>query len=136
MTYAMSGALQTALFQELAADATLQSLLGSHVYDEMPSGEVSDLFVVIGDERVRDWSTMTEAGADHRLTVSVVSDQEGYLAAKQAAAAVSNALSSSTFSFAEGRVVLCRFEGARARRVRSGQRRRIDLNFRVIVEET
>ena len=73
--------------------------------------------------------------AEHLFVVSVISDAEGFQVGKEAAAAVSDALVDATPALTRGRVVLIAFQRAKARRVRSGQTRRIDLTFRAIVED-
>ncbi len=135
MSYAVSAALQAAVFQHLAADAGVSALVPGAVHDARPEGPVVGTHVIIGDEDVRNWSTQAGGGADHRLTVSVVSDEDGYQLAKTVAGAVSDALVDASLPLARGRVVCIGFLRARARRIRSGQTRRIDMIFRALVED-
>ena len=86
-------------------------------------------------QQVRAQGDGTGAGAEHRITVSVVSETAGFLAAKQAAGAVSDALDGAMLSLARGRLVALRFLRARALRTGAGQRRRIDLTFRARVDD-
>lgn len=136
MSYGVSGALQAAVYQLLASDAGLAALVGASVFDEMPEGLVPGTYVSLGAEEVRDLSDKTGYFADHRFVVSVVTDAEGFAPAKAAAAAVSDALVDRAPVLARGRVVSLRFLKARARRVRRGATRRIDLTFRAIVEDS
>ena len=135
MSYAVSGALQAAVFQLLTADSTVQALSGGAIHDAVPMGPVAGLFVLIGEEEVRDRSTQTGKLAAHRFTVSVVSDAEGFRSAKALAGAVTDALVDAAPVLDRGRIVSMRFLRARARLVRAGQTRRIDLTFRAIVED-
>lgn len=135
MSYAMAAALQAAIWQHLSADAGLGTLVGGAVYDAAPQGAVPDLYVVLGPEDVRERGDATAAGAEHRVTVSVVSAGAGFLAAKQAAGAVSDALESAVPVLTRGRLVSLAFLRARARRSRDGQHRRIDLTFRARVDD-
>jgi hypothetical protein len=128
--------LQAAVYQTLAGDTALAALVGTAIHDQMPSGPVSGTFVSLGPETARDRSDKTHDGAEHRFTVSVVSDEAGFQAAKTVAGRISDVLVDAAPVLSRGRVVSLRFVAARARRVRAGQTRRIDLSFRAIVEDT
>lgn len=136
MSYGVAAALQAAVYQALAGDAELATLIGGAVHDQMPEGPVEGTYVSLGAEEVRDASDQTHRGADHRFTVSVVSDAAGFQTAKTVAGRVSDVLSDAAPVLTRGRVVTMQFVSARARRVRAGQTRRIDLTFRAIVEDT
>ena len=135
MSYGAAAALQAAIYQHLAADSTLQGLIGSNIYDDVPPGPAPGTYVSLGIEDVRDRSDKTGRGALHILTVSVVSDAAGFQVAKTVAAAVSDALSGAALSLARGVLVYLAFERARARRVGASDRRRIDLRFRARVDD-
>jgi hypothetical protein len=134
MSYGMAAALQAAVYDRLAGDAALAALVGGAVHDAVPPGEGPATFVLIGPEEVRDASDASGAGAEHRLTVSVVSRKAGFAVAKAAAAAVSDALVGAALTLARGRLVGLWFVSARARREAAGAVRRIDLVFRARVE--
>ncbi|PQO22346.1 DUF3168 domain-containing protein [Rhodobacteraceae bacterium WD3A24] len=134
MSYAISRALQEAVYQHLAADAALAALVGGVIHDAVPPGEAPSLYVLLGPEEVRDRSDVTGPGADHDFTVSVVSDAAGFDAAKQTAAAVSDALVDAPLSLTRGRLVGLWFRRARAERRDGGTRRRIEMTFRARVE--
>ena len=136
MSYAMAAPLQEAVYQHLAGDAGLNALIGGAIYDALPAGPVPETYVSLGPEEVRDRSDASGAGALHRFTVSVVSEAEGFAAAKTIAAAIGDALLNGTLVLSRGRVVGLWFERASARRTgRAGQVRRIDLRFRARVED-
>ncbi len=136
MSYAMAGALQAAIYDVLANDAALGALVGGAVHDGLPSGTVPETYVSLGPEVVRDRSDKSGAGAQHRVTVSVVSAAQGFSVAKDVAAAVCDALAGAAPVLSRGRVVGIWFERARAMRTGSaGEGRRIDLNFRARVED-
>ncbi|MGR3513311.1 MAG: DUF3168 domain-containing protein [Paracoccaceae bacterium] len=135
MSYGASSALQAAVYQLLQGDVALTALVGGAVFDEVPTGPVSGTFVSLGEGDVRDLSDVTGGIGDHRFDVAVISDAEGFVTAKAAAEAVSDALVGATPVLVRGRVVNLSFVRARARRVRAGQVRRIDLTFRAIVED-
>lgn len=131
MSYAGAAALQAAVFQRLS---DCPALSGLAVFDAQPVGGASGTFVLIGPEEVRDASDRTGAGAEHRVTVSVISDAAGFLAAKTAAVAVSDALAEAEMELSRGRLVRMQFQRAVARRLEDGDVRRIDLTFRARIE--
>jgi hypothetical protein len=133
MTYAVSAALQTAIFETLATDPDLIALVGDAVYDAIPAGARPDLYVALGTEQVRDQSDMTGAGALHELVIRVVSEKSGFARAKQVAAVVSDALHNADLTLARGALVYLQFNKARATRARTGDARQIDLTFRARV---
>ncbi|MEO0916241.1 MAG: DUF3168 domain-containing protein [Pseudomonadota bacterium] len=135
MSYGASSALQAAVFQTLKDDAALVGLVGAAIHDEMPPGPVTGTLVSLGEGEVRDLSDISGGLGDHRFDISVISDAEGFAAAKAAAEAVSDALVGAAPALSRGRVVNLSFVRARARRVRAGQIRRIDMTFRAIVED-
>ncbi|MEM6694196.1 MAG: DUF3168 domain-containing protein [Pseudomonadota bacterium] len=135
MSYAMSAALQAAVFQRLEATQTLTDLVGSAIYDTAPPGPLPHLYVALGAEDVRDRSDITGAGAYHEFTVSVVTDLPGFLTAKEAAAAISDTLVDAPLILSRGRLVLLHFIRSKARRADKAGKRQIDLRFRARVED-
>jgi hypothetical protein len=135
MSYAVSGPLQAAVYGALAADVTLDGLVSGAIYDALPAGTLPDLYVLLGDETVRDASDGSGRGAAHVLTVSVVTTAQGFAGAKAAAGAVSDVLHGADLALSRGRLVWLRFSGAKARRVENASRRQIDLRFDARVED-
>ena len=135
MSYGVGAALQAAIYQRLMADAALDALVGSAIYDAVPPGTVTGTYVSLGPEDVRDRSDKTGTGAEHDFTVSVVTDAAGFQAAKAVAAAISDTLVNAPLILARGRLVGLWFLKGRARRVEDGDVRRIDLSFRARVED-
>jgi hypothetical protein len=135
MSYGVASALQGAIYQRLRASSALDALVGDAIYDAVPPGTVTGTYVSIGPEDVRDASDATGGGAQHDFTVSIITDAAGFQAAKEVAATVSDALVDATLILARGRLVGLWFLRARARRVETGETRRIDLTFRARVED-
>lgn len=129
MSYATAAALQAAIWQHLSG-----ALVGVPVVDALPRGTGKGTFVLIGPEEVVDASDGTGAGAEHRLTLSVISDAAGFQAAKQVAVAVQDALGGASLTLARGRLVSIRFLRAVAKRLDQGAVRRIDMVFRARTE--
>ena len=131
MSYRAAAALQGAIYTLLAA---VPALNGVAIVDAMPPGGGTGTFVLIGPEEVLDQSDKSGGGAEHRITVSVISDASGFLSAKQIAQDVSDSLIDATPPLSVGRVVGIRFLKAVAKRLDDGDVRRVDLTFRVRVE--
>lgn len=133
MTYAVSAALQQAVYLRLSADPALGAIVGASVFDGVPPGSVPSLYVSIGEERVTDRSDYGERGAIHDFEVAIVTEEASFAEAKAAAAAVSDALLASDLSLTRGRCDGIWFRQAQARRMRRTGTRRIDLRFRARV---
>lgn len=133
MSYAWGAPLQGAVFALLAGDAALAALVEG-VYDAPPPGAPTGTRVLIGEETAQDRGDASGAGAEHRLTVSVIGTGAGFLAAKQAAARITAVLTGARPELAGARVVAVWFHDAGARRLAGGQGRRIDLRFRIRLE--
>lgn len=131
MSYGSAAALQAAIYQRLTATS---DLAGVPVVDALPKGAGKGTFILIGPEEVLDASDASGAGAEHRLTVSVISDATGFRAVKDVAVAVSDALGEAQLVLLRGRLVSLRFLRAVARRLDEGAVRRIDLSFRARIE--
>lgn len=130
MSYAASAALQTAVFQRLSGWAGLS---GVQVADALPPANVAGTFVILGPEQVNDQSDDTGAGADHVFTISVISDASGFMTAKGVAGEVSDALVDAPLTLTRGTLVGLHFVRASAKRLNTGDDRRIDLTFRARV---
>lgn len=131
MSYGSAAALQAAIYGLLTTEP---ELAGVSIVDAMPAGGGSGTFVLIGPEDVVDQSDKSGLGAEHRILVSVISDANGFLAAKTVATAVSNCLVDAHPVMAVGRIVGIRFLKASAKRLEDGDVRRVDMTFRVRIE--
>ena len=135
MSYAVSAALQVAVFGALASDPALDALVAGAIFDAEPLGALPAQYVSLGAERARDRSDGSGGGALHEFDVSVVSDGDGFHATKLIAAAVSDLLVDADLALSRGRLVSLRFYKAKAARVENGRVRRIDLTFRARVQD-
>lgn len=135
MSYAVSAALQAAVYQALASDADLASHVGTDIFDAMPAGDVPSIFVSLGPEEVRDASDKTGRGAVHVFTVSVVTSAAGFQKAKAAAGVICDALIDADLTLTRGALVSLTFDRARARRAEDADLRRVDLTFRARVAD-
>lgn len=135
MSYGVSAALQRSVFARLSGHPGLSALVGDAIYDALPSGPLPPLYVVLGAEDVRDASDKTGGGAYHTFTVSVVTESAGFATAKEAAAAVSDALVDAPLVLDRGTLVSLNFYKAKAARVGTGAVRQINLMFRARVAD-
>jgi hypothetical protein len=136
VSYAFAAGLQARLYERLAGDAALGTLVGAAVYDA-PLGlapEQSD-YVTLGEETVRDNGTKTSAGAIHDFSVVVHSGRDGFDWAKRVAAAVCAALVDAPLALDAGRLVALRLLRASAERGRAPEKRKITLRFRAVVDQ-
>ncbi|HBQ35890.1 MAG TPA: DUF3168 domain-containing protein [Rhodobacteraceae bacterium] len=136
MSYGVAAALQSAIYTHLQADVVISGLVGSAIYDNAPSGSLPDTYISLGPEDVRDRSDKTGYGALHLITISVISEAAGFNTAKLVGAAVSDALQGATLTLTRGALCYINFDRATARRVGTGETRRIDLRFSVRVEDS
>lgn len=134
MSYSSGAALQAAVFQRLAGDAELAALTGGAIHDAPPPGTPQGTHVVLGPEEVIDRSDISGPGAEHRFTVSVLSDAAGFVTAKTVAARISALLDGAGLDLAAGRLVGLWFHQAQARRAEGGALRRVDLRFRARIQ--
>ncbi len=136
MTYAFGWALQQAVYDALRAHGPLADLIGARIHDAAPhrATEADAAYVLLGDETVAPWTAGQEDGAIHEIVVSAVASEAGFATVKRVAAAVCDALDG-PIPLARGRVVSVRFLGGRTRRGRRGETRRIDMRFRIAIED-
>ncbi len=92
--------LQKAVFAALTGSSALTGLLGgSRIYNDVPRGAALP-YVTIGESTVRDWSTGSDEGHEHLLTVSVWSRVNGEREVHQISSAVESALNDGALTVA------------------------------------
>ncbi|MEM1234772.1 MAG: DUF3168 domain-containing protein [Pseudomonadota bacterium] len=134
MSYAGSSALQSAVYQHLIADVGLQALVGMDIYDALPTGVAPALYVSLGPEEAKDFSTKSGAAARHDFVISVITEASGFQTAKEVAAAISDALVDAPLVLSKGTLAGLWFLKAKAARIGNDDTRRIDLTFRAAVD--
>ncbi len=135
MTYAVSSALQSAVFAALTGDVALTSLVGGNIFDAPPSGVLPPTYVSLGIEDARGHSNVSVQSAVHDFAVNIYSSLAGFLSAKDVAAAVCDVLIDADLTLARGRLISLDYLRARARRGTAPDARRIELLFRARVED-
>ena len=98
-------ALQEAMRGALVADATLTALLGgAYVFDEVPRG-APPAYVEFTALDTRDWSTATEPGFEHFVSIVVRSASRGRKQAQEISSAMEAVLDGAAFPLAGHRLV-------------------------------
>ena len=134
MPTAASAALRAAVHDALTADAALTSLLGGpKVYDEPPRSAAFP-YVTLGETRVADYSTGTEAGEEHQLVLHAWSRQGGTREAHLIAGALLQALDDAPLTLADHHLVNLRFSVADIRREADGRTYHALVRFRAVTE--
>lgn len=127
-------ALQSAIHQCLTGDAKLTALLGgTHVWDHVPRGAAFP-HVTIGISTERDWSTGSEPGSEHILTLNIWSRAAGRREAERIATAVRDALHDQELALTGHRLVNLQHELTEVRRDAPSEMYRGVIRFRAVTE--
>lgn len=111
-----SWSLQKAIHQVLTANAAVLSQLGGpHVWDHVPRG-AGFPYVTIGATTERDWSTGSDTGGEHVLTLHVWSKAAGRREAESIAGELRSALHDQPLALDGYRLVNLRHELTDTRR--------------------
>ena len=129
-----SWSLQQAVFATLAADAPLSALLGEdRILDDVPQGTLPP-YVTFGPITARDWSTSTETGTEHVLTLHVWSSGHGKKEAHAMIAAIVAALHDQPLTLTGHRLINLRHELSEVRRYGDGHTVHATVRFRAVTE--
>ena len=126
--------LQKSIHAELIGDAAITALLGGpRVWDDVPRGAEFP-YLTFGQSTARDWSTGTEEGNEHILTLHVWSRANGEREAHEIMAAVRDALHDAELAVAGHRLVNLRHEFSDAMRVPDGESYHGVVRYRAVTE--
>jgi uncharacterized protein DUF3168 len=129
-----SAALRAAIHDALTTDAALTALLaGPKIYDEPPAAAAFP-YVTLGEARVTDFSTASEPGEEHQLTLHAWSRQGGHREAHLIAGALLQALDDAPLTLADHRLINLRFALADIRREADGRTYHALVRFRAVTE--
>ena len=129
-----SAALRAAIHDALVADAPLTSLLGGpKVYDEPPQSAAFP-YVTLGEARIVDFSSGSEPGEEHQITLHAWSRQGGHREAHLIAGALLQALDDAPLTLTGHHLVNCRFSVADVRREADGRTYHALVRFRAVTE--
>lgn len=127
-------ALQKSIFSTLTADAAVLAILGApRIYDDVPQRTALP-YVTLGQTVARDWSTGTEDGCEHLLTLHVWSRAEGRREVHELMSAVKTALHDHLLALEGHRLVNLRHELSEARRDADGETYHGIVRLRAVTE--
>jgi hypothetical protein len=134
MPIAASAALRAAVHEALTASAPLTALLGgARIYDEPPRSAAFP-YVTLGEARVSDFSTGTDAALEHALTLHAWSRQGGHKEAHMIAGTLLQALDDAPLTLSDHRLINFRFAVADVRRESDGRTYHALVRFRAVTE--
>ena len=115
-----SWSLQQAIYTTLSSATPLIDLLGGpHIYDDVPQ-RAAFPYLTLGQSTVRDWSTGSDDGLEHLLTLHVWSRAGGRGQTHDIMAAVEGALDDQSLALDGHRLVNLRHVLSEARREPDG----------------
>ena len=132
---AASWALQQAIFATLAASSDVQDAVGDppRIFDAVPRGSAFP-YIVIGDDKESDWSTATEPGTAHDLTIHIWSRAAGRKETRLAAEAVIGALGGAELTLDGQALIDLRYLQSESTRENDGETVHAQLRFRALLE--
>ena len=128
-------AVQAFIYDRLAGDAALASLVGTAIYDTPPSDSPPDISVLIGAEEVLDASDKTGSAQIHRAEIEIVARTSGFAAAKDVAAAVRSSLEGASGAAGNGMISRVQFRRAQSLRDTTDGLRRVRMRFDIFYDE-
>ena len=129
-----SAELQTSVFRTLTTDPALLSLLGGpKVFDRVPE-RANFPYLTLGRTTVVDWSTGTEDGAEHILTLHVWAKGGGKAETYQIMDQVTNKLHDAHLSVTGHSLVNLQLQFAEARQEPESSTYHGILRFRAVTE--
>jgi len=129
-----ANALRTAMHAALISDPVLTAALGGSRVHDVPPASPEFPYVTLGEAQVLDWSTATEGGQEHRLTLHAWSRQGGHSEAHSIAAILQQALHDAPLVLAGHRLVNLRTISADIRREAGGRTHHALVRFRAVTE--
>lgn len=126
--------LQQALYQLLSTDAALTTLLGApRIYDHV-SPRPTFPYITIGQTTVRDWSTATDIGEEHQLTLHVWSRAGGRRETHEIMSAIRAAVDHAELPLTGYRLINLLHEFSETRRDPDGETFHGVVRFRAVTE--
>jgi hypothetical protein len=130
---AAAWALQQAVYATLASDGAVADVAGDRIFDAAPRGSAFP-YIVIGDDRESDWSTATEPGSSHALTIHIWSRAQGRRETRLAAEAVVAALNGASLALDGHTLIDLRWLESESVRESDGETVHAQLRFRALTE--
>lgn len=134
MAEVASWALQRGVYQALAGSLDLTTLLaGVRIYDYAPQSAPYP-FITLGQSVIRDWSTGTEDGAEHNLTLHVWSRTGGKKQVLEIIEAIKDVLHDQPLALPDHHLVNLRHEFSEARLDPDGDTFHGVVRYRAVTE--
>ncbi|MFN3888980.1 MAG: DUF3168 domain-containing protein [Beijerinckiaceae bacterium] len=134
MSFSSEIALRAAIRNALLADAPLTAQLGGpFVHDEAPRDAPAP-YIVFARSEARDWSTMTERGAEHLITMEVWSQSKGVREALSIAGRVADLLHEAPLAIAGASCVRMQIQSIETLRQNANRFVRARIRLRALVE--
>lgn len=131
---AASWALQRSIYQALKNSAELTSLLGGdRIYSEAPPAAQFP-FITLGQTVNLDWSTGTDEGTEHSLTLHVWSRADGAREVHEILEMIRNVLHDQLLALEDHYLVNLRHEFMEARRDPDGETMHGIVRYRAVTE--
>jgi hypothetical protein len=127
-------ALQKAVYGALTTDAgVLAALGGPHIYDHVPR-KTAKPYVTLEQTRVRDWSTGSDTGHEHTLTLHVWATATGARKTMAVIEAIRLGLHDQALNLDGHHLVNLRHELSEIRRMEDGETINGIVRFRAVTE--
>ncbi|KAB2849263.1 MAG: DUF3168 domain-containing protein [Hyphomicrobiaceae bacterium] len=129
-----SWSLQKAIFAALSSDGLLVGLLGgARIYDDVPQ-KAALPYITFGQTSARDWSTGTEAGEEHTLSLHVWSEAAGRREVHAILGELKRTMAVTPLALAGYRLVNLTLEFPEARREADGETYHGLARYRAVTE--
>lgn len=126
--------LQEALYGALVGDAGLTSLLGgSKVYDLAPR-RTKPPYITIGMTQERDWSTSTEEGCEHVVTLHCWTENNGRRQADEILQTVKQIMAGASLPMSNHQLINLVYEFSEIRRDPDGETLHGLVRYRIVTE--
>jgi hypothetical protein len=127
-------ALQSAIFSKLMSDTSVTTLLGGErLYDDVPV-RAEFPYITFGQSSDRDWSTGSDSGHEHVVTLHVWSRAKGRRQVDDVAEASRTALHDQTLTLSGHRLINLRHEFTDVRRDGDGETFHGICRYRAVTE--
>lgn len=130
-----SQALQATIYEALSTDAAVLAALGgaARIYDHVPR-KVEYPYVTFAQTAVRDWSTGSEQGDEHMITLHVWSLAAGRTEVHEIIAALRAVLHDRDLQVSGHRLINLRYDFSEIRREPDGERFHGIVRLRAVTE--
>jgi hypothetical protein len=127
-------ALQTAIFAKLTGNAAVTALLGGQrLYDDVPV-RAEFPYITFGQSTERDWSTGTDAGNEHLVTLHIWSRARGRKEADDVIEAARSALHDQSLTLIGHQLINLRHDFSDVRRDPDGETFHGITRYRAVTE--